>query len=134
MCKQLFLDLKTRFIEKKDISITYYMTREHPYPMWVGEILIDRHVISEKGQEMLKANHDEVLGPYRKAKSALKSIELNYCKRRSDELDFEIKTSTDDEIVAERKKELGELIRYKSNLLPSSTDKLYPNPPWLQKP
>jgi len=134
MCKQLFVDLKTRFIEKKDISITYYMTREHPYPMWVGEILIDRHVISEKGQEMLKANHDEVLGPYRKAKSALKSIELNYCKRRSDELDFEIKTSTDDEIVAERKKELGELIRYKSNLLPSSTDKLYPNPPWLQKP
>ncbi|NCP85300.1 MAG: DNA primase [Bacteroidetes bacterium] len=132
MCKQLFIDLKTRFIDKQDISITYYMTREHPYPMWVGEILIDRHVISEKGQEMLKANQDEVLGPYRKAKSALKSIELNFCKRRSDELDFEIKTSTDEELVAERKKELSEIIRYKSKILPASTEKLYPNPPWLQ--
>jgi len=132
MCKQLFVDLKTRFIEKKDISITYYMTREHPYPMLVGEILIDRHVISEKGQEMLKANQNEVFGPYKKAKSALKSIELNFCKRRSDELDFEIKTSSDEELIVERKKELNEIIRYKSKILPASTEKLYPNPPWLQ--
>lgn len=131
-CQTLFNDLKTRFIEQKDISINSYMQREHPFPMWVGQILFDRHAISGKGQKMLKANEDEILGKYRQAKSAMKSLSLNYCERMSNEIESELKFEVDSTKKLELTNALSEWVRSRSRILATSPDKLYPNPPWVK--
>lgn len=133
ICKQLFVDLITRFKEEKDVSISFYMTREHPYPMLVGELLIDRHVISEKGQEMLKANYNEEFSPYKRAKSAMKSLELSYCERQMEDLSIFINLAKDEEEKKRLMMMMADLVRYKSKLNSTSNEKLYPNPPWLEK-
>lgn len=133
ICKQLFNDLLSRFLEKKDVSISFYMTREHPYPMLVGELLIDRHVISEKGQEMLKANYNEEFSPYKRAKSAMKSLELSYCERKMEELSNSINQTKDEDEKKRLMMMMADLVRYKSKLSSTSNDKLYPNPPWLNR-
>lgn len=134
MCRTFFEDIIKQFTDGKPITITAYMNREHPFPTWLGEILLERYAISEKGIELLRANQNDVFGPYKKAKSSMRSLEIAYCEREIDRLSEYLKTVPPTPERTLKNRELITLAARKSKILgTSNNDKLYPNPDWLPK-
>ncbi|TNE74548.1 DNA primase [bacterium] len=127
MCRMFFQDLTNRFINKEDIKISAYLNREAPFPTWLGEILLDRHSISEKGSKLINANKsDDFLESIKIVKSSMRLLEMQYLKKEQLRLSEELKKNLSIELL-----NIDKLITHRLKYVTDNSNKLYPNPDWL---
>src|SRR6056297_301083 len=83
--KIFYEDIMTRHIDRKEISIEHYSSRENPFPNLLSDILLERHSISNShakaGDDYKKDKY-----PYKTAKSTMKPLRLHFYERKRREL------------------------------------------------
>jgi len=125
--RQFYSDLIERYENDEPISIEHYSNREHPFPELVGEIVLDRHAVSERASEKQGVQFKKDKHPYRSAKGALKALNMHYLEKLQNEFNEQYHNAE-----GEEKKELNRKIRdigrRRSKLQRNSLDELYPDP------
>lgn len=124
--KIFFQDIIKLYSEEKEISVEAYTERDHPFPALLGEILIERHAVSERGNQKRTTKILKDSDPFATARGALKSIKIAFQKRISEDL---IKKSTL-ETGDERNTTLLKLTEVRKSLLryeKESSENLFPS-------
>lgn len=120
-------DIVTRYKERKEISIEYYSSQNHPFPKLLGDVLLEQHTVSENHGDKIGITYKKDKNPYRTAKSSIKTLELSFFKRKREELAEKNKTANREEKV-----ELNRLILdIQSKIVrreKTDSDELYPDP------
>lgn len=125
--KSFYKDIMDRHISKEEISIDFYLSKEQPYPSLLADILFERHSVSEELAKRTGGEFRRDRNPVRNAKSTLRTIQLNYCERKWDELYQKIKNSSDDEKL--KLTQVQQSLKKEMNRLKNSTpDDLYDDP------
>lgn len=81
-----FQDIIQRYSEEKEISVEAYTERDHPFPALLGEILIERHAVSERGNQKRTTKIMKDADPFATARGALKRIKIAFLQRKRDEI------------------------------------------------
>lgn len=92
-----FKDLIQRYSEEKEISVNAYKERDHPFPSLIGEILIEQHGISERGNQKRGTKIRKDADPFATVRGALKRIKIAFLEKKMDELNSRIASAGDDE-------------------------------------
>ncbi|MEX0771660.1 MAG: DNA primase [Balneolales bacterium] len=78
LLRNFFKDIMQRFESGQKNNVETYAAMEHPYPELLGEIVMERFSLSERGNE----KRDKALGqdsdPYRTARGAIKLLQLHF--------------------------------------------------------
>ncbi|MCH8556295.1 MAG: DNA primase [Balneolia bacterium] len=124
--RMFYNDIIQRYNDELPISIAEYTAQDPPFPELTGEIFIEQHSISEKGNERRTTRITRDADPFATARGALKAITRLYYTRRSDEIKRLIETSDD----AQRRQLYSELMKItkdKMMLERTSADELFPS-------
>jgi DNA primase len=125
--RAFYVDIIERFKEEKEVSLDHYKGKAHPYPELVGEIMLEKHEISERHAERTGVRYKRDKNRYLTAKGALKEIKKNYLIKLRDELHQKFNTAENEErkaINQDIKKVGQELTRL--DRFPA--DELFPDP------
>ncbi|MDZ7719413.1 MAG: DNA primase [Balneolaceae bacterium] len=126
-----FSDIIERHVNEEEISVEHYMNRENPYPSLLGDIVVDRHSISEKFAKRTGSEYRKDRNPILSAKSAMKPLRLSYCERRKDEISRIIgqaSTEEKEKLVRMLSKLQKEITRIKK----TSADDLFDDPEFIK--
>jgi DNA primase len=127
--KQFFNDIVQRYNDEQEISIAHYASRDEPYPELVGEIFLEKHEVSERGNERRDRKVMRDADPYATAKGALKRISIEHMNRLSETLNEKIYNAGDDDDTREQLyTDLTELRRQMLRFNRETADELFPNP------
>lgn len=125
--RSFYKDIMNRHINKDEISIDYYMSQNQPFPSLLADILFERHSVSEELAKRTGGEFRRDKNPVRNAKSTLRTIQLNYCERKWDELYQKIKNSVDEERL--KLTQVQQSLKKEINRIKNSTpDELYDDP------
>lgn len=128
--RRFFSDIMQRHINEDEISVEHYMNRESPYPALLGDILVERHTISEKFAKRTGSEFRKDRNPILSAKSAMKPLRLSYCERRKDDISRKIGDASKEEkekMVGMLSKLQKEITRIKK----TAADDLFDDPDFL---
>lgn len=100
--RDFYADIIERYKEGEEITVESYAEREHPFPKLLGEIVMERHSISDRHHEKTGVRIDPNRHPYRVAKSTLRLFHLDFFVRSINELTDKL----DDENVEDRSRVL----------------------------
>lgn len=129
--RTLFSDIMERHLNEEEISVEHYMNRENPYPSLLGDILVDRHSISEKFAKRTGSEYRKDRNPILTAKSTMKPIRLSYCERRKDDISRKIGQASPDE-----KEKLGAMLsklqKEITRIKKTAADDLFDDPEFLK--
>ena len=128
--RRFFSDIMERHVKEEEISVEYYTNRESPFPALLGDILVDRHTISEKFAKRTGSEFRKDKNPILSAKSAMKPLRLYYCERRKEEISRRIGDASKEEkerMMAMLSKLQKEITRIKK----TTADDLFDNPVFL---
>ncbi len=103
--REFYKDIIQRHIEEKDISVEHYMNREQPFPVLVGDVMLERYSVSEKLAKKTGNEFKRDKNPIKTAKSTMKPLRLYYCERRRREISDQIK-----EVETAKKEKLVQLL------------------------
>ncbi|MDZ7773630.1 MAG: DNA primase [Balneolaceae bacterium] len=120
-------DIIERYKEEEEISVEAYSNREQPYPKLLGEVVMERHSISERHHEKTGVKIDPNRHPYRVAKSTLRLFHLDFFVRSINELTDKLA----DEEVEDRQAVLNtkmELQNKRTFYMRSHPDELFEDP------
>lgn len=123
--KTFFQDLIRRYSEEKEITVEAYTEAPHPYPELVGEIMIERHTISELGNMKRISKIKKDADPYKSVRGALKAIRLNYLKRIKQDLQLEL-DEVDEKERVEVLRNLVEVSKQLTHTERTHSDELFP--------
>lgn len=125
--KAFYSDIIERYKEEKEIGVEQYADREHPYPKLVGEIVLERHSVSERHHEKTGVRYKRDKDPYQTAKGALKALKMHYLDRLQENLYRRYQGATEEERrdIMKSMKEAG---RQRTLLQGTSLDELFPDP------
>lgn len=127
-----YKDIIERHINEEEISVEHYMNREAPYPSLLGDVLMDRHTISEKFAKRTGSEFRRDKNPIRSAKSAMKPLRLYYCERRKNEISAKIANVPTDE----KEKMMGMLSKLQKEITrikKTASDDLFDDPDFLEE-
>ena len=79
--RDFFTDILQKFQEGEPVSVEAYSRREHPYPSLVGEVVLQRHWVSELGMRKRGVTIHRDSDPVRTACGSLKSLKIHYFER-----------------------------------------------------
>lgn len=102
----LYGDIMHRYQKGEPITVESYSRREHPYPELMGEIILERHTISEFGMKKKGVTIHKDADPVRTARGALKSLKISFLERRRRQLLDDYR-----EAAPEKKSDLQEWIK-----------------------
>lgn len=125
--REFYEDIIEHYKAEEEVSVEKYAGREHPYPELVGEIVLEKHSVSERHHEKIGVQYKKDKNPYRTAKGALKALKVHFIKRLQTEL-YEQYNAADEE---ERKKVMRlmkEAGRRRTQIQESPIDELFPDP------
>ncbi|NBC66090.1 MAG: DNA primase [Bacteroidetes bacterium] len=129
--RKFFSDIMKRHLNDEEISVEHYMNRESPYPSLLGDILVDRHSISEKFAKRTGSEYRKDRNPILTAKSTMKPIRLSYCERRKDEISRKIGEAT-----SEEKEKLGAMLsklqKEITRIKKTAADDLFDDPEFIK--
>lgn len=129
--RTFFSDIMKRHIDGKEISVEHYMNRESPYPALLGDILVDRHTISEKFAKRTGSEYRKDKNPILSAKSAMKPLRLYYCERRKNEISRKISQASTDE-KEKMMSMLSKLQKEVTRIKKTNADDLFDDPEFLK--
>lgn len=120
-------DLIERFKAEKEISIQAYSGRSEPFPRLVGDVLLEQHSASDRHEEKVGLKYEKDKNPYKTAKSAIRATQINFYKRKLNELADLIGTSSGNERLKlmERQKEVKAKLTRRETADPED---LFPDP------
>ena len=125
--RTFYKDIMDRHINQEEVSIDYYMSKNQPFPSLLADILFERHSVSEGLAKKTGGEFRRDKNPVRNAKSTLRTIQLNYCERKWDELYHKIRNSVDDERL--KLTQVQQSLKKEINRIKNSTpDELYDDP------
>ncbi|HKI46967.1 MAG TPA: DNA primase [Balneolales bacterium] len=125
--KDFFLDIIDRYQAEEEISIEAYAAREHPYPAIVGEIVMDPHAPSERGQQKAGRLLVKDVDPFRTARGAMKALKIHFLDRLKTQLEGEYQRATPDEKQSINKS-ISQVGLERVNLERYSPDELFDTP------
>lgn len=129
--KAFFSDIMERHKNDEEISVEHYMNRESPYPSLLGDILVDRHSISEKFAKRTGSEYRKDRNPILSAKSVMKPIRLSYCERRKDEISRKIAQAS-----SEEKEKMGAMLsklqKEITRINKTASDDLFDDPEFMK--
>ncbi|NBC04684.1 MAG: DNA primase [Bacteroidetes bacterium] len=129
--RTFFSDIMERHLNEEEISVEHYMNRENPYPSLLGDILVDRHSISEKFAKRTGSEYRKDRNPILTAKSTMKPIRLSYCERRKDDISRKIGQASSKE-----KEKLGAMLsklqKEITRIKKTAADDLFDDPEFLK--
>lgn len=128
--RTFFSDIMKRHVDGEDISVDHYMNRESPYPALLGDILVDRHTISEKFAKRTGSEFKKDKNPILSAKSAMKPLRLYYCERRKEEISRKIANASTEE-KEKMMSMLSKLQKEITRIKKTTADDLFDNPDFL---
>ncbi len=79
--RNCYRDIMMRYQEGEPVSVETYSRREHPYPELVGEIVLQRHWVSEFGMKKRGVTIHRDANPVNTARGSLKSLKIRYLER-----------------------------------------------------
>jgi DNA primase len=125
--RAFYLDIIQRFKNEEKAAVEYYASREHPYPQLVGEIMLEKHDVSERHREMVGVQYKRDQDPFLSAKSALKSALLDYINRKQQELQKNYGSASKEQrrTIIQQMKEIAD---QRTRLQKLPFDKLFPDP------
>ncbi len=129
--KAFFSDIMQRHVNEEEISVEHYMNRESPYPSLLGDILVDRHSISEKFAKRTGSEYRKDRNPILSAKSAMKPLRLAYCERRKDDISRRIVQAS----TEEKEKMMGMLSKLQKEITrikKTASDDLFDDPEFMK--
>lgn len=129
--RNFFSDIMKRLVEGEEISVDHYMNRESPYPALLGDILVDRHTISEKFARRTGSEFRKDKNPILSAKSAMKPLRLYYCERRKDEISRKIANVSNEE-KEKMMSMLSKLQKEITRIKKTTADDLFDDPEFLK--
>lgn len=125
--RQFYSDIMSRYIEQKEISVNHYMNKGSTYALLLGEILLERYSVSEGLAKRTGGEFRRDKNPVRTAKSTLRTIQLNYCERKWDEIYMKLKNAEGEEKL--RLSQLQQNLKKEMNRIKNLTaDELYDDP------
>lgn len=114
--RDCYRDIMTRFQHGDPVSVEVYSRREHPFPEMVGEIVLQRHWVSEFGMKKRGVIIHRDANPVNTARGALKSLKIRYLERTREKfLDKYASASNDEKAEIQKwiKKATSEWNRYR---------------------
>ena len=129
--RNFYSDIMQRHIEEKDISVDHYMNRERPFPVLLGDIVLERYSVSEKLARHTGNTFKRDKNPIRTAKSTMKPLRLYYCERRRREISEQIKQA-DPEKKEKLIQLLSKLQKEINRIQKVSADELFEDPDFLK--
>ena len=123
--RNFYVDMVQQYQKGEPVSVEAYSRREHPYPGLVGDIVLQRHWVSELGMRKRGVTIHRDADPVNTARGALKSLKIRYLERKRNEfLDEFAYASVDEKKQIQQwiKKANEELARHRSE----STEILFP--------
>ena len=131
LIRDFYLDIMSRHINQEDISVDIYMNKGGKYAILLGEILLERHSVSEGLAKRTGREFRKDKNPVRTAKSTLRTIQLYYCERKWDEIYQKIKSAEGEEKL--RLTQLQQnLEKEKSRVEKVTADELYDDPDFVK--
>ena len=130
--KEFYSDIMKRHVDDKEISVQHYSNREKPYPSLLGDILLERHSVSEKHAKATGNDHRKDRNPYKTAKSSMKPLQKNFYERKRKELTEEIKSTTGEDrqtlvkLMTKIQKEISQIEKM-------SAEELFDDPDFIKK-
>ncbi len=79
--RDFFADILQKFQDGETVSVEAYSRREHPYPALVGEVVLQRHWVSELGMRKRGVTIARDADPVRTARGSLKSLKVRHLER-----------------------------------------------------
>ncbi|MEX0719544.1 MAG: DNA primase [Balneolaceae bacterium] len=125
--RMFFSDIVDRYKKEEEISIQVYSGKPDPFLKLVGDVFLEQHSASDRHAEKVGLKYEKDKNPYRTAKSAIRTLEINFFKRKLNELADKIGQVTGDEKMELMKKQKdikSKLTRRDS----TDPDDLYPSP------
>ena len=130
--KEFYSDIMKRHVDDKEISVQHYSNREKPYPSLLGDILLERHSVSEKHAKATGNDHRKDRNPYKTAKSSMKPLRKNFYERKRKELTEELKSTTGEDrqtlvkLMTKIQKEISQIEKM-------SAEELFDDPDFIKK-
>ncbi len=95
--RNCYNDIMTRFQKGDPVSVEVYSRREHPYPELVGEVVLQRHWVSEFGMKKRGVIIHRDANPVNTAQGALKSLKIRYLERTREKFLDKYASASEDE-------------------------------------
>ena len=125
--RNFYKDIMDRHIKNEIVNIDHYMSQDQPFPSLLADILFERHSVSEELARKTGGEFRRDKNPVRNAKSTLRTIQLNYCERKWDELYQKIKHSSSEERL--KLTQIQQTLKKEINRIKNSTaDELFDDP------
>lgn len=124
--RAFYVDMMQQYQKGEPVSVEAYSRREHPYPGLVGDIVLQRHWVSELGMRKRGVTIHRDADPVNTARGALKSLKIRYLERKRNEFLDEYAQASDKEkkeVQQWIKKANEELRRHRTD----STEILFPD-------
>ncbi len=84
--RTFYEDIMHRYQSGDPVSVEVYSQRDHPFPQLMGEIMLERHAVSELGMRKRGVSLSKDSNPLKNARGALKSLKLRFLDRTREEL------------------------------------------------
>ncbi len=123
--RAFYVDMMQQYQKGEPVSVEAYSRREHPYPGLVGDIVLQRHWVSELGMRKRGVTIHKDADPVNTARGALKSLKIRYLERKRNEFLDQYAQASDNEkkqVQQWIKKANEELRRHRTE----STEILFP--------
>ncbi len=124
---KFYEDIIQRHREDKSIDVETYAEADHPFPELVGEIVLERHSVSDRHEEKTGLSFKRDHNPYQTAKGALKALKIHYLDRTHEQLSRQ-QIGADEEEKQEIADMLKEVGRQRALIQKSSLHELFPDP------
>lgn len=122
-----YKDILKRFLAKEEISPSVYSSAKDPFPRLLGEVMLEQHTVSDRHHEKLGVKYERDKDPYLTAKSTIRTLEINFYKRKLSELSYKVGRSEGEEkqkLMFRQKDVVAKLSRREQ----TDPDDLYPTP------
>ncbi|MCW9707246.1 DNA primase [Aliifodinibius sp. 1BSP15-2V2] len=126
--RAFYEDIIEQYKAEEEVSVEVYANREHPYPELVGEIVLEKHSVSERHHEKIGVQYKKDKNPYRTAKGALKALKAHFIERLQEDLYSQYNTAEGEEERKKVMKLMKEAGRRRTLLQQSPVDELFPDP------
>lgn len=125
--KEFYHDIIERFKADESISAEVYTHKEHPYPQLTGEIVLERHEVSERHQEKTGVRYEKDQNKFATARGAIKTLQLHHLDRTRQKLQRQL-TNAEDDDKSDILALMAEVSRRQTLLRRSTPAELFPNP------
>lgn len=125
--RMFYEDIIERYKEEKDFSLNTYTGEVAPFPRLVGDVSLEQHSASDRHEEKVGLKYEKDKNPYKTAKSAIRATQINFYRRKLNEIADRIGVAEQEERLKlmERQKDIKSKLTRRET---SDPDDLYPDP------